>query len=80
MHALVVDPHSSSILYAGTRQAGIYKSTNGGANWNAVDSGLKAESGTSCQADLPGVTKRGSGGLTTDEAVLPLTWILNSIP
>ncbi|PQP02119.1 xyloglucanase [Massilia phosphatilytica] len=33
---LVVDPGSSNVLYAGTRQSGLFKSTNYGASWARV--------------------------------------------
>ncbi len=37
---LVIDPSNPQILYAGARDNGVYKSTNGGANWAASSSGL----------------------------------------
>lgn len=38
--ALVVDPITPTTLYAGTYLGGVFKSTNGGGNWNAVNTGL----------------------------------------
>ncbi|MBI4464982.1 MAG: hypothetical protein HY647_09785 [Acidobacteria bacterium] len=38
--SLAISPSNSSILYAGTLGNGIYKSTDGGLNWTAVNSGL----------------------------------------
>src|SRR5437870_7952575 len=38
--ALAIDPRSPSTLYAGTRSGGVFKSTNGGASWSAVNTGL----------------------------------------
>ena len=35
---LMVDPNQNSILYLGTRQNGLWKSTNYGATWNQVSS------------------------------------------
>jgi photosystem II stability/assembly factor-like uncharacterized protein len=35
-----VDPASSSTLYVGTIQNGVYKSSNGGASWATINSGL----------------------------------------
>ena len=72
MHALVVDPHSSSILYAGTRQSGICKSTNGdGKAYIAIwqpDTGfwyiLPSES--------PGSYTVKQRGLATDGAISPM--------
>jgi photosystem II stability/assembly factor-like uncharacterized protein len=39
INALVIDPVTPSILYAGT-DGGLFKSTNGGESWNAINSGL----------------------------------------
>src|SRR5262249_49843401 len=44
--ALVVDPSNPNILYGGTESnngfgaQGLFKSTNGGASWTAIDGGL----------------------------------------
>ena len=40
--ALAIDPGTPDTLYAGT-YGGVYKSTDGGGNWNAVNDGLYAE-------------------------------------
>ena len=41
--ALVVDPVTPTTLYAGIRSGGgVFKSTNGGANWSAVNTGLNS--------------------------------------
>jgi len=42
---MAIDPSTPATLYAGTlaspfTNGGVFKSTNGGANWNAVNSGL----------------------------------------
>ena len=37
--ALAIDPANTSTIYAGTND-GVYKSTDGGANWSAVNTGL----------------------------------------
>lgn len=34
--ALAIDPSNSSTVYLGTSLSGVYKSTNGGASWNAA--------------------------------------------
>lgn len=39
MYALVIDPQNTSTIYAGTG-FGVFKSTDGGASWGAVNSGL----------------------------------------
>ncbi len=42
VQALAVDPSAPGTLYAGTANAGVIKSTDGGATWNAVNVGLNA--------------------------------------
>ena len=39
VYALAIDPAAPATLYAGTR-VGVFKSTNGGASWSAVNTGL----------------------------------------
>ena len=39
--ALVIDPSNTSTLYAGTNGSGVFKSTDGGLNWNAVNTGFQ---------------------------------------
>ena len=40
IYALALDPATPTTLYAGTYGGGVFKSTNGGAAWNAVTAGL----------------------------------------
>jgi hypothetical protein len=40
LFALVVDPQSSENLYVAFQNGGVFKSTDGGATWNAANSGL----------------------------------------
>ena len=40
IHVLTIDPTNSQTIYAGTEFGGLYKSTNGGSSWTAVNSGL----------------------------------------
>jgi disulfide bond formation protein DsbB len=40
VYALAIDPTTPSTLYAGTLGFGVFKSTNGGGNWSAVNAGL----------------------------------------
>jgi len=40
VHVLVIDPTAPQTIYAGTEGRGMYKSTNGGDDWSAVNSGL----------------------------------------
>ena len=37
---VAIDPATPSTLYAGTFEGGLFKSTNGGTSWFAVNSGL----------------------------------------
>lgn len=41
VNTLAIDPQNSSSLYAAI-YGGVFKSTDGGASWNAVNSGLPA--------------------------------------
>ena len=38
--AIVIDPASSNILYAGFSGGGVFKSSDGGANWSRLNDGL----------------------------------------
>jgi photosystem II stability/assembly factor-like uncharacterized protein len=38
--ALAVDPNKPATILAGTRPAGLYRSTDGGATWSALDTGV----------------------------------------
>ncbi len=40
IYALAIDPATPSTLYAGTDGGGVFKSTNGGGNWSAFNTGL----------------------------------------
>lgn len=40
VRAIVIHPIRSGIVYAATLGSGVYKSTNGGGNWNAINLGL----------------------------------------
>ena len=40
VYALAIDPATPSTLYAGTGGGGVFKSTNGGGTWGAVNTGL----------------------------------------
>ena len=39
---LAIDPNNPDIIYAGTRYRGVYRTTNGGEQWNTVKNGLPA--------------------------------------
>jgi photosystem II stability/assembly factor-like uncharacterized protein len=41
---VAVDPTNSGIVYAATNYSGVYKSTNGGQNWLAINNGLTTSS------------------------------------
>src|SRR5437879_6107526 len=38
--AIAIDPGTPATMYAGTNGSGVFKSTNGGANWTAANIGL----------------------------------------
>jgi hypothetical protein len=37
---IAIDPVNSQIVYAGTRGGGVFKTTNGGTSWTAINTGL----------------------------------------
>jgi photosystem II stability/assembly factor-like uncharacterized protein len=39
--AIVVDPRNSDIVYAGTAEAGVLRSLDGGKSWEALNTGLR---------------------------------------
>lgn len=41
IRALVINPATPSIVYAGTSYGGVFKSTNGGAPWSIANTGLR---------------------------------------
>lgn len=40
VRALAIHPQTPSTLYAGTYASGVFKSTNAGVSWNAINTGL----------------------------------------
>src|SRR5438034_1355723 len=40
VRALAIDPSTPATLYGGTNPNGVFKSTDGGTSWTAVNSGL----------------------------------------
>ena len=49
--ALVIDPTAPATLYAGTFAGGVFKSTDGGAGWRAVNVGLTESGGVALAID-----------------------------
>jgi photosystem II stability/assembly factor-like uncharacterized protein len=41
--SLAINPSNPQIIYAGASGGGVFKSTNGGASWNPINSGLPAD-------------------------------------
>ena len=39
-YSLAIDPINTQTIYAGTWYGGVFKSTDGGASWNAINNGL----------------------------------------
>ena len=40
VHALLIDPHNSQVMYVATWQNGVYKTVDGGSSWVPVNNGL----------------------------------------
>jgi len=51
IYALAIDPATPTTLYAGTDGYGVFKSTNGGAQWSAANTGLTATDVTALAID-----------------------------
>ena len=47
IRSLAIDPTTPQTLYAGTSGDGVIKSTDGGTNWNAFNTGSKEMKGMS---------------------------------
>jgi photosystem II stability/assembly factor-like uncharacterized protein len=50
-YSLAIDPATPTTIYAGTFNHGMYKSTNSGRNWNAVNTGMTGGTGYSLVID-----------------------------
>src|SRR5438445_9975719 len=76
INALAIDPQTPTTLYAGTSGHGVFKSTDGGGNWSAVNTGLTTPYGPICvkamAIDAPAPTTPYPagriGGLSTNDA------------
>src|SRR3989449_11713344 len=53
INALAIDPQTPTTLYAGTSGHGVFKSTDGGGNWSAVNTGLTSPYGGALVTALP---------------------------
>src|SRR5438552_1734613 len=53
INALAIDPQTPTTLYAGTSGHGVFKSTDGGGNWSAVNTGLTTPYGAISVTPLP---------------------------
>src|SRR4030095_11705650 len=49
--SLAIDPGNSSIIYAGTRDGGVFKSTDGGTSWQGANQGIPREQITTLKID-----------------------------
>jgi photosystem II stability/assembly factor-like uncharacterized protein len=84
--ALAIDPDNSSIIYAGTRDGGVFKSMDGGTSWQEAKHGLPRERITTLKIDLSnpdtlyagvngaGVFKSTDGGATWSAARLGMNY------
>jgi photosystem II stability/assembly factor-like uncharacterized protein len=63
INALAIDPLTPTTLYAGTRHSGVFKSTNGGGDWSAVNTGLTSISVSALAIDpvTPATLYAGTG-------------------
>jgi photosystem II stability/assembly factor-like uncharacterized protein len=59
---LTIDPHNNKVIYAATRDSGVFMSNNMGENWVLCDSGITEKHITSLAVDpfVPGILYAGS--------------------
>jgi len=85
--ALVVDPQTPNIVYAGTNGSGVYKSTNGGVSWSGGGTGTVTSLAVDrhtlgivyAGTDDLGVLKSTDGGTTWSAANTGLTSYLDAL-
>src|SRR3989442_10459591 len=53
INALAIDPQTPTTLYAGTSGHGVFKSTDAGGTWSAVNTGLSTPYGSTPGTALP---------------------------
>ena len=41
--AIAIDPGNMEVMYVGTKNSGVYKSTDGGTSWRPIDNGLNVD-------------------------------------
>ena len=82
---LAINPANDQILYAATLDQGVAKSTDGGATWNAVNSGLKstaspvAATGIWIDPTMPNIVLASVNGYLARSADGAASWQLGSI-
>ena len=76
--ALAVDPSHTSVLYAGTFDGhGLFKTTDGGANWSAVNTGLAIpEAVEAITVDSQGTVYAGANGAIVKGSAQGSNWSL----
>ena len=60
--ALAIDPQDPLVVYAGTRTAGVYKTTNGGASWSGTGLNTVAITALAIDPSDPSIVYAGSDG------------------
>ena len=76
-YALAIDPQTPDTVYVGTNY-GMYKSTNGGATWSAINNGLTADSQIRSLAIDPQTPSTIYAGGVTFEFLKPLGEVYKS--
>jgi len=64
VEALAIDPMRPSILYAGTANAGVFRSADGALTWQAFSTGLTTTfiNALAIDPDTPSIVYAGTGG------------------
>ena len=57
VYALAIDPTTPTTLYAGTATGGVFKSTDGGATWSAVNTGLPCDLSRAASPPSPSIPR-----------------------
>jgi len=84
--SIVIDPKNTQTIYAGTEDGGIFKSTNGGASWTAINNGISkiwvdclAIDPVNTQTIYAGTGGGGGGGGFFKSTDGGMTWTLLSL-
>jgi hypothetical protein len=81
VQALAVDPQNPATLYAAAPGGGVFKSTDGGANWASASNGIPSRSVTALAIDptVPSTLYAAAFGTGTIDALVPSGALFKSV-